>query len=286
MTPAASPKPDTARPSRRAVLIAFGGAAAATTLTPASVAAAPKSRLLDGKWRKTGSAVAPSVAPYERFLAAHAQVGGDGIVRLDYRAASANRADLTAWLATAVSTDPTTLSRDEAFVHWVNIYNAKTIDLVLEDYPVGSIKEVRGGLFNTGPWGDKVVTVNGDRLSLDDIEHGILRPIWGDARVHYAVNCAALGCPNLKPTPWIAATLEADLEAGARAYVNHPRGARVEGGRLTVSKIYDWFQEDFGGNDAGVIAHLTRYAEPGLAASLAGLTRIDDTEYDWDLNTV
>ena len=129
-----------------------------------------------------------------------------------------------------------------------------------------------------------MLTVNGRDLTLNNVEHGILRPIWGDARVHYPVNCASIGCPNLKATPWAAATLEADLEAGARTYVNHPRGARVENGQLFVSKIYDWFEIDFGGTSAGVIDHLRQYAEGDLAKRLARVSWISDSAYDWGLN--
>ncbi|MEL6793695.1 MAG: DUF547 domain-containing protein, partial [Pseudomonadota bacterium] len=246
--------------------------------------AAPKPELIDAKWKATGSGGDPNYGPWAEFLSRRLSMGSDGVALLDYAGGVGDRAQLSAWLAETQKVDPTTLSSDAAFAWWVNLYNAVTIDLVLGDYPVDSIKEVKGGLFNTGPWGEKVAAVNGDRLSLDDIEHGILRPIWKDPRIHYAVNCASIGCPNLKATPWTSATLEADLNAGAKAYVNHPRGARLDGDKLVVSKIYEWFDEDFDSSDAGVIAHLRQYAEGDLAAGLASADRIADTEYDWDLN--
>ena len=84
-------------------------------------------------------------------------------------------------------------------------------------------------------------------MSLDDIEHRILRPIWRDPRIHYAVNCASIGCPDLFPEAITAANADAYLTRGARDYINDPRGAVVTGGRLTVSSIYKWFREDFGG---------------------------------------
>ncbi len=121
-------------------------------------------------------------------------------------------------------------------------------------------------------------------MSLNDIEHRILRPIWRDPRLHYALNCAAIGCPNLQPTAFAAANSEALLEAAARAYVNHPRGARIEDGKLIVSSIYVWFQEDFDGDDAGVIRHLTRHAAAGLRSRLASVASIYTLDYDWVLN--
>ncbi|HCK84123.1 MAG TPA: DUF547 domain-containing protein, partial [Hyphomonadaceae bacterium] len=101
---------------------------------------------------------------------------------------------------------------------------------------------------------------------------------------HYAVNCASIGCPNLQPRAWSADTLERELDAAARAFVNHPRAARVANSSLRVSSIYEWFKVDFGGNDAGVISNLRRFAEPTLRDQLAGVTRIAAHDYDWSLN--
>jgi hypothetical protein len=106
------------------------------------------------------------------------------------------------YISTLVAVDPATLNRSEQFALLANLYNAKTIDIVLENYPVKSIKDISlgGGLFAAftgGPWKAKVLKMKGVALSLDDIEHGILRPTFRDPRVHYAVNCASVGCPNL-----------------------------------------------------------------------------------------
>ena len=122
-------------------------------------------------------------------------------------------------------------------------------------------------------------------LTLDDIEHRILRPIWQDPRLHYAVNCASLGCPNLQNMAFTADNSNALLDRGAREFVNHPRGARVIDGKLQVSSIYDWFEADFGGSDAGVISHLRQYAQAGLRASLEQIDEIDNDHYDWEINT-
>jgi hypothetical protein len=103
--------------------------------------------------------------------------------------------------------------------------------------------------------------------------------------VHYAVNCASIGCPNIWPRAWRAATLERELDAAAAAFVNHPRGVTVlPDGRLRVSSIYGWFREDFGGSEAGVVAHLRHYAAPALAARLGEGTAIAEDAYDWALN--
>ncbi|MGE0517333.1 MAG: DUF547 domain-containing protein, partial [Hyphomicrobiaceae bacterium] len=156
-------------------------------------------------------------------------------------------------------------------------------------YPVKSIKDISlgnglFGAFSRGPWKAKVLTIRGLELSLDDIEHGILRPVFKDPRVHYAVNCASIGCPNLRGEALTGAKLSSQLDDGARLYVNHPRGARLVNGELVVSSIYDWFKSDFG--DDGVLAHLRKYATPDLAARLKAATSINGYQYDWTLNDV
>ena len=270
-----------ARHTRRAFIAGLAVAAA-----PLKLAAAPSSRMIDAAWRQSGSGGDPDHAPWAAFLDEWSIMGADGVVLVDYAGAKTAGADdrLAVWLKQTQATDPTSLRPEAAMAWWINLYNAKTVDLIFGDYPVGSIKEVMGGLFNTGPWDEKVLRVNGSALSLNDVEHGILRPVWGDNRIHYAVNCASIGCPNLKRTPWAAATLEPDLDAAARAYVNHPRGASLDNGRLTVSKIYDWYQDDFGGSEEGVIAHLKAYADASFAEALKGVDEVHDTVYDWSLN--
>ena len=119
---------------------------------------------------------------------------------------------------------------------WINLYNALTVKVVLDHFPVKSIKDISlssglfGGLFGGGPWEAKLATVEGEKVSLDDIEHRILRPIWRDNRVHYAVNCASIGCPNLQAEPFTAENLERLLDRGAREYVNHSRGVAFADG--------------------------------------------------------
>lgn len=275
--------PSPIRPlSRRAILIGLAASAA-----PAALSAAPASVLLSPKWRAEGQGGDPDYGPWAGFLDRWLQApDAAGLARVDYAGAVAAgaRAPLAAWLADTQKIDPTQLTPAAAMAWWVNLYNAATIDLVLDAYPVRTILEIEGGLFNTGPWDERILTVNGEALSLNNVEHGILRPIWRDPRIHYAVNCASIGCPNLAPTPWTSANLDAGLDAAARAYVNAPRGARIAGGGLIVSKIYTWFEEDFGGSSAGVIDHLRRYAEGDLAEGLATISRIADSEYDWGLN--
>ncbi len=266
---------------RRALMLG-----AAFSLAGPAAMAAPRAKLIDDSWWATGSGGDPDYGVWAEFLKTYLRPGSDGLTRVAYGQAQSDGADraLRSWLGQTQQTDPGTLSPAAQRAWWYNLYNAATVDLVLSEFPVSSIKKVKGGLFNTGPWDEDVLTVNGVAMCLNDIEHGILRPIYRDNRVHYAVNCASVGCPNLKATPWIAATLDADLNSAARDYVNNPRGASVSGGKLAVSKIYTWYDEDFGGSEAGIIAHLKQYAGPDLAAALGAVNGIDEDFYDWDLN--
>ena len=239
------------------------------------------------------SAGAEAEATLSALLTRYVAVGADGLNRVRYAAWKADSADLARLdgvIAALARRAPSRMRRDEAFAYWANLYNAITLQVVLARYPVRSIRNIRSeGVLDprafTGPWLTKRVTVDGRRLSLDDIEHATLRPLARDPRVHYAVNCASIGCPNLQPVAWRAETLDADLDRAARAYVNHPRGVSIGAdGALRVSSIYIWFQEDFSGDDSGVIAHLRRHAEPSLAQRLASVTRIAGDDYDWAIN--
>lgn len=237
---------------------------------------------------------AAGVATYADLLSRYVVASPDGINRVAYGIWKGNADDmraLAAFIEGQEALKPSTMSAHERFAYWANLYNAVTLSVILEAYPVQSIKDIRskGRLFDfkgfLGPWRTKLITVEGKRMSLDDIEHSTMRPQFRDPRVHYAVNCASLGCPNLPATPWIASSLEADLDEAARAYVNHPRGATIGAdGSLRVSSLYEWYAEDFGSTDAGVIAHLRQYAEGPLAAGLASATRIAGDDYDWALN--
>ncbi|MEQ8250699.1 MAG: DUF547 domain-containing protein [Oceanibaculum nanhaiense] len=249
--------------------------------------AAPEAELW-ARWTVHNPAATASVdhTAWDAFLKRHLRPGDDGVTRLDYAAAQADAAPLDAYLERLSAVPVSRLNRDEQRAFWINLYNALTVHTVLAHYPVDSIRDIRisPGLFSIGPWGRKLISVEGEPLSLDDIEHRILRPIWRDPRVHYAVNCASIGCPNLLPEAFTAANTERLMEAGAHAYVNHPRGVSLADGRLVISSIYDWFEADFGGGEAGVLAHLRRHAAPELAAALAARREIDDHRYDWTLN--
>lgn len=224
--------------------------------------------------------------PWDRFLGRYLRNSPDGVNRMAYgEIGLQGREVLKSYIASLAAQPISTYSRLEQFAYWVNLYNAVTVDIVLEHYPVDSIMDIdiSPGWFASGPWGRKLVLVEGEELSLDDIEHRILRPIWKDPRVHFAVNCASLGCPNLLAHAFTAENAETLLEQAARGYVSHPRGARVAGGKLYLSSIFKWYGDDFG-NAAAIVDFVRRYAEPPLSDAIRGIDRFSDGGYDWTLN--
>jgi len=239
-----------------------------------------------------GSTATIDHSAWDALLKTYVIPAADGLNRVDYAAfKQSGQGALKLYIRRLEMVDPATLDRPEQFALLANLYNAKTIDIVLDKYPVASIKDISlgGGLLAAltgGPWKAKVLKLHGTEFSLDDIEHGVFRPVFKDPRVHYAVNCASIGCPNLQPEAFTGAKLSAQLDGAARAYVNHPRGAAVTNGNLAVSSIYSWFKQDFGGTDEGVIRHLRAYAAPPLAAELKSVTAINSHSYDWRLNDV
>lgn len=247
--------------------------------------------------RTVGSTATVDHSVWDKQLKTYVVPGADGLNRVDYKAWKAKDLGvLKGYVKALETTDPAKLDGPEQMAFWANFYNAKTIEVILDHYPVKSIREIsiNEGIFGFikksagvgGPWKSPLLTVSGQKLSLDNIEHDILRPLFKDPRVHYSVNCASVGCPNLPNQAFTGTTLEAMLDAGARAYVNHPRGIAVTGSRVVASSIYDWFQVDFGGNVTGVLAHVRKYANADLAKKLDGVTTISSYDYDWALNEV
>ncbi len=220
------------------------------------------------------------------FLKLYAERSDDGVVRFDYaRVTVQDRALLDDYISALSSLRISGYSRAEQFAYWVNLYNALTVQVVLDHYPVKSIRDIdiSPGLFADGPWRKKLVEVEAEPLGLDDIEHRILRPGWGDPRIHYAVNCASIGCPNLQLVPFTAANSEQLLDRAARDYINHPRAVSVDERGLGLSSIYNWFEADFT-NDGGVLGHLEQYADADLLNRIDGIVRVRGYSYDWTLN--
>lgn len=252
--------------------------------------AAPKAVMIPF-WNQSDESNTQTVdhAPWDQFLTRYGRPHKSGINRIRYQAVSkGDKANLRSYINRLQKISVRKLGRAEQKAFWINLYNAQTVLTILDHWPVKSIMQVNisPGWFSRGPWGAKLLTIEGKKLSLDDIEHGILRPIWKDPLVHYAVNCASLGCPNLALRAYSKTNIAEMLLTAAKSYINHPRGARVEKGKLMVSSIYKWFATDFGNNDAAIIQHLRQFASEPLKKSLQGIKSIDSYGYDWSINAI
>ena len=175
-------------------------------------------------------------------------------------------------------------NRREQLSFWLNLYNASIIRLVLENYPISSPKEIGRVFFFGGPWKKKRIKVEDVKLSLDDIEHKIVRPIWKNKLVHYGFNCAAMGCPGIDNNAFTAKTVFKKLNINAKKFINSKRGVKINDGLIYVSKIYLWYSEDFGNNDRDILQHLLHYSDKKLKISLIKKQKISGYFYDWNLN--
>ncbi|HSQ11775.1 MAG TPA: DUF547 domain-containing protein, partial [Candidatus Deferrimicrobium sp.] len=213
-----------------------------------SAQAAPKAELW-ARWQKHDPASEQKIdhRVWDRLLKQYVVSHPSAINRVRYQDFRAEEQKLLKnYLQSLQAISISSYNRKEQQAYWINLYNALTVELIVSRLPVASIRDINisPGLLARGPWGAKLLTVEGEKLSLDDIEHRILRPIWRDERIHYAVNCASLGCPNLQPAAYTGENTEALLDKGAKEFINHSRGVLLAGGKLKVSSIYVWFQED------------------------------------------
>jgi hypothetical protein len=218
-------------------------------------------------------------ALYADLLAAYVR---EGVV--DYAGLKTREKTLDAYLAILAGVDPDTLTQKEQFAYYINVYNAWTLKLILEHYPgIRSIKDA-GSLLRS-PWKRDFVRLSGRTVSLDVIEHGTLRARFNDPRLHFAVNCAAKSCPPLAAVPYRGDTLDAALDAATLAFVNNPGQIYMKDGALHVSRIFDWYADDFGGSE-GVWTFIRHFAGPELARQMdaAPSRKLAYTDYDWSLN--
>ena len=204
----------------------------------------------------------------------------DGVV--DYAGFKAEEDRLDQYLRLLERVNPDLLDRDEAYAFYINVYNAWTVRLILTRWPdVRSIKDL-GSVFQS-PWKKKIVRLFSTVTTLDQVEHGILRPRFQDARVHFAVNCASKSCPPLRSEPYVGARLNEQLDEAASNFINDQSRNGIKGSVLFLSKIFDWYQDDFG----DLVPFLLKYADDDFKRNLKGAgtdIKIKYLPYDWSLN--
>ena len=226
---------------------------------------------------------------WNRLLATYVKPAPDGVNRVAYaKITPADRQALEAYLSALQGIAISGFNRSEQLAYWVDLYNALTMKVVLDHYPVHSIRDVRisPGSFSVGPWGAKLLKIEGLDVSLDDIQQRILRPVWHDPRIHYALSCAAIGSPDLQAEAYVAPRIDRQLDAAALHFINSKRAVWFVDDTLHLSSLYSWYADDFGGNPPAIIRHLMSYADPALAIRLQRFTEIAGTDFDWTLNDV
>lgn len=231
------------------------------------------------------------LALWQDFLTKYVDTtAADHINRIRYASVTlADREGLESFLRFQQSEKVSALTRAEQKAFWINLYNADIIAVTLRHYPLKSIMDIKGEgtKGKGGPFDDKSLVVEGDTLSLNDIETRILRQGWRDNRIHFALNCASIGCPNLAAQAFTVDNIDRLMNKGAHAYLGVPRGATFEGPVLRLSSIFDWYREDFGGkSDAVVLGILANYADPKMKTRLQSYTGKIAYRYDWSLNDV
>ncbi|MBK6997452.1 MAG: DUF547 domain-containing protein [Lewinellaceae bacterium] len=165
--------------------------------------------------------------------------------------------------------------------YWINAYNAYTVQLIMQHYPIESIKDIKRGLaFVNSVWDIKFIHIQGFTYDLNNIEHNILRPVFKDARIHAAINCASYSCPKLLREAYTAANLDTQLDASMRSFVNDPLRNHISVEKAQISEIFKWFKGDFERDAGSVRAFLNRYAE----VKLNDKTDIGHLDYSWKLN--
>jgi Protein of unknown function, DUF547 len=264
--------------NRRQFSAIIAGAVLLNTALPVFAAAPLKQFKPNGNGKASHSA-------FDAILQKYVTIDAAGYASVSYGALVAQRAEVDAYVASLITIDPRQLSRSEAHAYWINLYNAKTLSIMLENWPVKSIRDIKlggGGFFGRGPWSKKLMTIADTELSLDDIEHSIIRPIFNTPLSHYALNCASYSCPNLMPRAYTAANLKSQMQESATLYINHPRGISIENGEITASKIYSWYADDFGGK-AKLKDHWKEFASPQLAAEIDA-ANIGGYDYNWNAN--
>jgi len=220
---------------------------------------------------------------WQDFLQKYLTTDQHGTNLVRYRAvAKDDKLILDQYIDELAGLDPRSYNRDVQMAYWLNLYNALTVQLILDNYPVDSIKDL-GGFFKFGPWDDKIVEVAGMELTLNDIEHRILRPIWQDKRIHYGVNCASIGCPNLLQDAFTSEHLEQQLEQATKTFINQSKGLTFSDDVLQLSSIYDWYLVDFGSQNE-LLQHLSVYLEGEKQAKVREYKGKINYAYDWQLN--
>ena len=218
---------------------------------------------------------------FDRLLKKHVNTRG----LVDYKGIKADEKELNQYLDLLSKNPPSAgnLSKNEAMAYWINAYNAYTIRLILDHYPVKSIKDIGPKTqipFVNTPWAKKFFTIGDKKMSLDNIEHGTLRKQFDDPRIHFALVCASISCPRLRNEAFTAAKLDAQLDDQGRDFLNDPSKNKPGKDAAQLSNYFNWYSGDWKKDGQSVVKWINKYATTKITDD----TKVSYMDYNWQLN--
>ncbi|MEP4535086.1 MAG: DUF547 domain-containing protein [Cyclobacteriaceae bacterium] len=208
----------------------------------------------------------------------------DDVGLVDYKGFLADRDKLRQYLDLLSNNAPNDeqWTDHDQIAYWINAYNAYTIELILDYYPLESIKDIGSSIqvpFVNTPWDIKFFKIDGEKYDLNNIEHDILRKKWEEPRIHFAVNCASLSCPQLRAEAYTGAKLDEQLDDQARRFINDGFRNDISQDQASLSKLFKWYSGDFE-KVMDVEKYINQYAD----IKITDKTGVEYKEYDWSLN--
>lgn len=204
--------------------------------------------------------------------------------------------DLSNYISSLEASDPEHITDDKSrLAFWINAYNAYTLKIICDYYPVKSINDLHSGglalgsVFKTTIWDKDIVVINHKNTSLNNIEHRIIRPEFQDFRIHFALVCAAKSCPALRSEAYEGLTLDQQFDDQAKLFLSDSSKNRFDNAaqKASISKIFDWYQKDFGNNKNEVLLAISKYLPDQIRKSIQSAPdkwEVAYTNYDWSLN--
>lgn len=220
---------------------------------------------------------APSHQQWDKLLKKH--VNANGLV--NYKGFQKDKAELDSYLKTLSDNAPqSSWSENDQKAYWINAYNAFTVSLIVQNYPVNSIKDIAGKVYKVNtPWDIKFITIGGKKYDLNNIEHGILRKKYNDPRIHFALVCASISCPKLRDDAYTGGQLNAQLEDAGKDFLNDKSKNRISADRTDISKYFSWYKSDFIKNGS-LVNFINKYSQTKIDPN----TKIGFLDYNWSLN--
>lgn len=218
---------------------------------------------------------------WEEILSKYTSKTGNQVL-FKYKELKKNMSELDAYLKQLESLKKDEFKKfspDQKLAFWINAYNAFTVQIIIKNYPVKSIKEIKSGFFSSGPWKKEFIDLMGKKISLDEIEHGTIRVEFDEPRIHFAVNCASIGCPSLLQESFKASKLEDQLQRVTDNFLTNKSKNYVKGDTLYLSKIFDWYGDDFNKKHGS----FKKFVIKSLNLSQKDYS-VEFNNYDWDLN--